>query len=219
MNSKNLSGWFLVLGPLTAFIFSGLLPSFLIETGTDGGMRAWISDIEDKEALTTIFTVISSIGWVSAFIGTVLLCDSMQGANKPGSVLARIGGIIMIGLAALAMVASMDSLASLNLLNNELGDSAQNKADAVVAQIVSRTIWTGLFFFWGIAFVLIGGALVIQKRLNSIVAWIFVVFGTLFVILSVTPIELAQNVGFLIFGIMSLNTVIAGVLRLRETDD
>ena len=44
-------------------------------------------------------------------------------------------------------------------------------------------------------------------------------FGTLFVILSVTPIELAQNVGFLIFGIMSLNTVIAGVLRLRETED
>ena len=125
----------------------------------------------------------------------------------------------MIGLAALAMVASMDSLASLNLLNNELGDAAQNKADAVVAQIVSRTIWTGLFFFWGIAFVLIGGALVIQKRLNSIVAWIFVVFGTLFVILSVTPIELAQNVGFLIFGMMSLNTVIAGVLRLRETED
>ena len=117
------------------------------------------------------------------------------------------------------MVASMDSLASLNLLNNELGDAAKNKADAVVAQIVSRTIWTGLFFFWGIAFVLIGGALVIQKRLNSIVAWIFVVFGTLFVILSVTPIELAQNVGFLIFGIMSLNTVIAGVLRLRETQD
>ena len=98
-------------------------------------------------------------------------------------------------------------------------NAAKNKADAVVAQIVSRTIWTGLFFFWGIAFVLIGGALVIQKRLNSIVAWIFVVFGTLFVILSVTPIELAQNVGFLIFGIMSLNTVIAGVLRLRETQD
>ena len=216
MNSKNLSGWFLILGPLIAFIFGGLLSSFLVGTGDT--TREWVANIDSAQGITAILTIIAGVGWVSAFIGTVLLCDSMQGANKPGSVLARMGGIIMIGLAALAMVASMDSLASLNLLNNELGDAAQNKADAVVAQIVSRTIWTGLFFFWGIAFVLIGGALVIQKRLNSIVAWIFVVFGTLLVILSVTPIELAQNVGFLIFGIMSLNTVIAGVLRLRETD-
>ena len=216
MNSKNLSGWFLILGPLIAFIFGGLLSSFLVGTGDT--TREWVANIDSAQGITAILTIIAGVGWVSAFIGTVLLCDSMQGSNKPGSVLARMGGIIMIGLAALAMVGSMVDLATVEMLQSD-GDIAQNTSDAVTIQIVGRTIWQGLFFFWGIAFVLIGLALVLQKRLHLIVNWVFVVFGTLFVILSVIPLDLAQAVGFLIFGIMSLNTVIAGVLRLRETAD
>ena len=216
MNSKNLSGWFLILGPLIAFIFGGLLSSFLVGTGDT--TREWVANIDSAQGITAILTIIAGVGWVSAFIGTVLLCDSMQGPNKPGSVLARMGGIIMIGLAALAMVGSMVDLATVEMLQSD-GDIAQNTSDAVTIQIVGRTIWQGLFFFWGIAFVLIGLALVLQTRLHLIVNWVFVVFGTLFVILSVIPLDLAQAVGFLIFGIMSLNTVIAGVLRLRETAD
>ena len=216
MNSKNLSGWFLILGPLIAFIFGGLLSSFLVGTGDT--TREWVANIDAAQGITAILTIIAGVGWVSAFIGTVLLCDSIQGDDKPGTVLARIGAIIMIGLAALAMVGSMVDLATVGMLQSDGGDIAQKTSDAVTIQIVGRTIWQGLFFFWGIAFVLIGLALVLQKRLHLIVDWIFVVFGALFVTLSVIPLDLAQTVGFLIFGIMSLNTVIAGVLRLRETE-
>ena len=47
---------------------------------------------------------------------------------------------------------------------------------------------------------------------------IFVVFGALFVILTVTPLGLAQTVGFVVFGIMVLNTIAAGVFQLRAEE-
>ena len=65
---------------------------------------------------------------------------------------------------------------------------------------------------------MLGTVLVKQKKLNIIVDWIFVVFGALFVILLLMPWTLAQNIGFLIFGVMVLNTIAAGVFQLRENE-
>lgn len=65
---------------------------------------------------------------------------------------------------------------------------------------------------------MVGIALVMQKKLNIVVDWIFVVFGALFVILTVTPLGLAQTVGFVVFGIMVLNTIAAGVFQLRAEE-
>ena len=97
--------WFLILGPLTVFIFGALLDGILIgewETPTDA-----IAEMTAEQGLKGVFTILGSLGFVFAFIGTVLLCDSMQGDDKPGGVLARIGMILFIALTALAIAASM----------------------------------------------------------------------------------------------------------------
>ena len=75
-----------------------------------------------------------------------------------------------------------------------------------------------MFFFWGIAFLILGTALVMQKKLHIVVDWLFVIFGALFVILSIVPIDLPASVGLIIFGLMSLNTVAAGIIQLRGKD-
>ncbi len=219
MSSKNLTGWFLILGPLTVFVFGALLDGILVgpgETPTDT-----VTEITAKQGLAGALTILGSIGFVFAFIGTVLLCDSMQVGDKPGRVLARIGMIIFMALTALAMAASMTDWASLDAIQakaTETTDAAKWVEHAVTMQVVGQTLWSGLFFFWGIGFVFVGAALVIQKKLNLVVDWIFVVFGALFVILTLVPLDLAQNIGFLIFGIMVLNTIVAGVFQLREKE-
>jgi len=219
MSSKNLIGWFLILGPLTVFIFGALLDGVLIgegETPTDA-----IAEMAAEQGLKGVFTILGSLGFVFAFIGTVLLCDSMQGDDKPGGVLARIGMILFIALTALAIAASMTDWASLGAIGadiTETTDAAKWLEHAVTIRVVGDALWAGLFFFWGIGFIFVGAALVMQKRLHLVVDWIFVIFGALFVILSVIPLDLAQNAGFIIFGIMVLNTVVAGIFQLRAKE-
>ena len=218
MTTKNLTGWFLILGPLTVFLFGFLLTAILIGQGNTPAEA--VTEIMANQALTVIFTVIGALGFVAAFIGTVLLLDSMSGDDKPGGVLARIGIIIFIGLTALAMVASMTNMASLAAIQAEATDTVEITASkfsmAVTTQLVGNVIWAGLFFFSGVGFILVGTVLVIQKRLNLIVDWIFVISGSLFVILSVIPLDLAQLIQGIIFGIMVLNMIVGGVVVLKE---
>ena len=156
-----------------------------------------------------MFTFLASLGFVFAFIGVVLLLDSMQKIDKAGSTLARIAMIIFLALTALAIVVTMADWASLNAIQN---DQVEN---AITIQIVSGTIWAGLFFFWGIRFVFAGRAFTLQKRLHPVVNWIYVVFGGVFVLLTVPPLNLGMFI-FLVFSIMVLNTIAGGIVLLKE---
>ena len=216
MSSKNLIGWALIIGPLSAFLFGGLLTGILIGPGETAAEA--VSEMQAKIGLKSVFTILGSLGFVFAFIGTVLLSNSMRGDGKPGSLLASISTVIFIALTTLAMAATMSDWAALGSLQNDNLDAAAQISNAVTITLVGNALWAGLFFFWGIGFLTLGTALVMQRKLNVIVDWIFVVFGALFVILLLMPWDLAQNVGFLIFGVMVLNTIAAGVFQLRADE-
>ena len=214
MTSKQLSGWLLVLGPATVFIFGGVLKTLLI--GPAETAASAVTELDANQGVAFILTILGAIGFVGALIGAVMLSDEMRVGDKLSNGLARIGGIIFVGLAALAMVAAMVDVATLGALQSTAGDAAQRFQSAVQIQIIGQTVWAGMFFFWGIAFLILGAALVMQKKLHIVVDWLFVIFGALFIILSLVPLDLAAAVGLIIFGLMSLNTVAAGIIQLRS---
>lgn len=216
MTSKQLSGWLLVLGPAIVFIFGAVLKNILI--GPAETASSAVTELDANQGVAFILTIIGAIGFVGALIGAVMLADETRVGDKLSNALGRVGGIIFVGLAALAMVAAMIDVASLGALQSTAGDAAQRFQSAVQIQIIGQTIWAGLFFFWGIAFLILGTALVMQKKLHIVVDWLFVIFGALFVILSIVPLDLAASVGLIIFGLMSLNTVAAGIIQLRGKD-
>ena len=71
-----------------------------------------------------------------------------------------------------------------------------------------------MLFYWGVGFIIFGIAALMQKRLHMIVDWIFVVFGTIFLILSIAPVDLGQLI-FIVFGLMVINTIVGGVFVLK----
>mgnify|MGYP001429044663 CR=1 FL=1 len=216
MTSKQLSGWLLVLGPLTVFILAGFLKTVLV--GPAETTLSAVTEIDANQSVTVILTILGAIGFVAALIGAIMLTDEMRVGDKLSNGLARIGGVILVGITALAMVAAMVDAATVGALQSTAGDAAQRFQSAVQIQIIGQTLWAGMFFFWGIAFLLLGMALVMQKKLHIVVDWLFVIFGALFVILSIVPLDLAASVGLIIFGLMSLNTVAAGIIQLRSKD-
>ena len=121
MSTKNLTAWFLILGPLSVFA-ANFLTSILIGQGETAADR--IAEMTDQQALTGVFTFLASLGFVFAFIGVVLLLDSMQKIDKAGSTLARIAMIIFLALTALAIVVTMADWASLNAIQNDQVENA-----------------------------------------------------------------------------------------------
>ena len=138
----------------------------------------------------------------------------MSGEDKPGGIVAQISTVLFIGLVTLAIVGSLSDLATVGAIQSKATDAAINFSNAVTIQIVGGVLWNGLFFYWGVAFIIFGIAALMQKRLHLIVDWVFVVFGTIFLILSIAPIDLGQAI-FIVFGLMVVNTIVGGIFLLK----
>ena len=211
MNSNKIIGWMLIIGPIVTFI-TGFLASILI--GQANTPTEAVQEIMDNQNLTTILTVVNSLGFVSALVGATLLSKTMSGEDKPGGIVAQISTVLYIGLVTLAIVGSLSDLATVGAIQSKATDAAINFSNAVTIQIVGGVLWNGLFFYWGVAFIIFGIAALMQKRLHLIVDWVFVVFGTIFLILSIAPIDLGQAI-FIVFGLMVVNTIVGGVFLLK----
>ncbi|MBM24557.1 MAG: hypothetical protein CL760_02465 [Chloroflexi bacterium] len=211
MNSNKIIAWMLIIGPIVTFI-TGFLASILI--GQANTPTEAVQEIMDNQNLTTILTVVNSLGFVSALVGATLLSKTMSGEDKPGGIVAQISTVLFIGLVTLAIVGSLSDLATVGAIQSKATDAAINFSNAVTIQIVGGVLWNGLFFYWGVAFIIFGIAALIQKRLHLIVDWVFVVFGTIFLILSIAPIDLGQAI-FIVFGLMVVNTIVGGVFLLK----
>ena len=211
MNSNKIIAWMLIIGPIVTFI-TGFLASILI--GQANTPTEAVQEIMDNQNLTTILTVVNSLGFVSALVGATLLSKTMSGEDKPGGIVAQISTVLFIGLVTLAIVGSLSDLATVGAIQSKATDAAVNFSNAVTIQIVGGVLWNGLFFYWGVAFIIFGIAALMQKRLHMIVDWIFVVFGTIFLILSIAPVDLGQLI-FIVFGLMVINTIVGGVFVLK----
>ena len=211
MNSNKIIAWMLIIGPIVTFI-TGFLASILI--GQANTPTEAVQEIMDNQNLTTILTVVNSLGFVSALVGATLLSKTMSGEDKPGGIVAQISTVLFIGLVTLAIVGSLSDLATVGAIQSKATDAAINFSNAVTIQIVGGVLWNGLFFYWGVAFIIFGIAALMQKRLHLIVEWVFVVFGTIFLILSIAPIDLGQAI-FIVFGLMVVNTIVGGVFLLK----
>lgn len=211
MNSNKIIAWMLIIGPIVTFI-TGFLASILI--GQANTPTEAVQEIMDNQNLTTILTVVNSLGFVSALVGATLLSKTMSGEDKPGGIVAQISTVLFIGLVTLAIVGSLSDLATVGAIQSKATDAAINFSNAVTIQIVGGVLWNGLFFYWGVAFIIFGIAALMQKRLHLIVDWVFVVFGTIFLILSIAPIDLGQAI-FIVFGLMVVNTIVGGIFLLK----
>ena len=211
MNSNKIIAWMLIIGPIVTFI-TGFLASILI--GQANTPTEAVQEIMDNQNLTTILTVVNSLGFVSALVGATLLSKTMSGEDKPGGIVAQISTVLFIGLVTLAIVGSLSDLATVGAIQSKATDAAIYFSNAVTIQIVGGVLWNGLFFYWGVAFIIFGIAALMQKRLHLIVDWVFVVFGTIFLILSIAPIDLGQAI-FIVFGLMVVNTIVGGVFLLK----
>ena len=86
---------------------------------------------------------------------------------------------------------------------------------AAIVDIVADGIFSSIFFYWGIGNILLGTAVLIQKRLHLVVGCLLVIFGILPVLFTVIDVDISNNVGFIVWIGVSLTATAAGVFVLR----
>ena len=206
MSTKTLTGWLLVLGPILTFLIIGVLYAALIGDG-DAGPDS-VEELMKIIQLSLIVRSLGSVVFVGSFIGMALLAKSMNSGDTAGSAYATVAGVIFVGITAAGLIASGMNFAIMSIAETDTGTAA-------IVDIVADGIFSSIFFYWGIGNILLGTAVLIQKRLHLVVGWLLVIFGILPVLFTVIDVDISNNVGFIVWIGVSLTATAAGVFVLR----
>lgn len=207
MSSQRATGWLLIAGPVLTFLVWAVLWQGLIgaqETPADS-----ITEQLANPQLARILGLIGSLAFVGTFFGLALLALSMQGDDKPGGTYAGLAALSFAAITAAAVV-------GVGLSSGALDAAEQNVADGVAIETISDALFNGVFIFWAVGNLLLGTAIVMQKNLHAVMAWLLVGFGVFMLATTVLdPAVVPEAAEIFLWAGLSALTAAAGVLTLR----
>ncbi len=208
MSSKSLTGWMLAIGPIGMFLVWGVLEPVVIGSG-DTPQEA-LEQALANETTWFIFGIIGSLCFISIFIGLSLLSISMRGEGKVGDAWAGASAIIFAALAAVGIAATGLSIEAVAIANE------QGVAAGVPLQNVGDALWGGFGLFFGIAAIMLGTTIALQKTAPVLLGWLFALVGV-FLFLG-TLIDWDDTViGIVVWLVMTLTVASIGIVTLRST--
>tara|TARA_Y100000590_G_scaffold190943_1_gene217304 strand:+ start:202 stop:828 length:627 start_codon:yes stop_codon:yes gene_type:complete len=207
MNTRSLTGWLLIGGPILTFVVVGVLYTQLI--GDQETAASSVKEMMAKPELARLLIGIGSLVFVSMLLGLTLFARTLRGDDKPGGGYADVATIIFAGVSALAIAAT-------GLSGGALEASKLSETIAVNIEAVSQALFGALWFFMGVGFLLIGTAMILQKRLHVALAGFYIAFGAFVIIGSLYDLNLADTVGLVVWIGMTVAVAATGLLHLKE---
>ncbi|MAP37925.1 MAG: hypothetical protein CL698_09855 [Chloroflexi bacterium] len=209
MNSKTLSSWMLMAGPIVFFVVIIGVWGAVIGEGETAAEN--VANIIDKPTLASILVMIGSIAYVSIFVGYALTAWSRADGSTTAGTLASVASLIFVGIAAISM----------GFTGAHFGVIGGGEEDAVESAWVMAVIDNGLsstFWFWALGNIILGAALFIEKKINNIGPLLLILWGVLIVLMHFTvEIEdFPRVIGMIIFMGMMVVTIVFGFFNLKS---
>ena len=209
MNSKTLSSWMLMAGPIVFVVFIIGVWGAVIGEGETAAEN--VANLIDKPTLASILVMIGSIAYVSIFIGYALIAWSRADGSTTAGTLASVASLIFVGIAAISM----------GFTGAHFGVIGGGEEDAVESAWVMAVIDNGLsstFWFWALGNIILGAALFIEKKINNIGSLLLILWGVLIVLMHFTvEIEdFPRVIGMIIFMGMMVVTIVFGFFNLKS---
>ena len=157
--------------------------------------------------------LLGCVGLLSTIIGTVFLSRSMQGDQKRGSDLAGLAAVLAFLSAGIVLVVVGLHMA---MDNSEWVAKGGNVETAYATQ---DGIWHVVDLSMGVAVLLLGIAIVLQKNFHLVVGGLTAIFGACLVIGSLIGADHEAGEGILVlgfFGWLIITLVIGGLILLAE---
>ena len=216
MNSRSLTGWCLVLGPLLMFIIWGLLDPLVIGDASGEGLSpseetlGYLELAAAKPVVANLFGFLGSLAMIATIAGFTWLSRSIKGA---GATWASIPGFIFPALAAVAIGFIGLSISAQDLFADGF------TAAAAQLEVVGNNLGGGFGLFWGIGALFLGTALTCEKNIPAFLGWVLTITGLIMVVTSAFSGGQGGTFGFIIWIVMSLATIGVGINILRGNAD
>ena len=218
MNPKFLTGGLLIIGSLLIFAGFGESNDELI-TATDH-----VSNIAEDTQSHLYFTLLDMTAVIAMMTGWIFLGLSMHGSGKSGSLLAKVAVTLTIICLPIVIVSSGLSLAVIYMIEDALKPENAAAMGALMVEaewlyIISEGVSSPgvIFNVIGIAWILIGIAIVLQKNLHLILGIVVIIIGAAMFVANIADNDIIWMIAFLGMLIGSLATGILSIIN-RNVD-
>ena len=209
MNSKTLSSWMLIVAPVLFFLIFFIGWDALVGDGETAAEDVAI--VLGKATLVGILTMIGTIIMGCMTTGFALLAWAKADGSTAEGTLASIAAMIFVGMTAVVFI-------GLGMTYPVIGDGGEKLVEAEWIWAVSDSIFAGLFLAWTLGNVVLGAALLIEKKINQIASILLLLTGILMLILHllVGIDDLPEIIWIVPFLLAIISAVVLGIFHLRS---
>ena len=209
MNSKTLSSWMLIIAPVLFFLIFFI--GWEAAVGDGETTAEDVANVLAKPTIVSIFTILGTIILGSMTTGFALLAWSKADGSTAEGTLASIAAMIFVGMTAIVLLL-------MGMTYPVIGEGEEKLVEAEWIWVVSDSMFAGLFLAWSIGNVVLGAALLIEKKINQIASGLLLLTGILMLImhLLVGIDDLLEIIWIVPFLLAIISAVVLGIFHLRS---
>ena len=209
MNSKTLSSWMLIIAPVLFFLIFFI--GWEAAVGDGETTAEDVANVLAKPTIVSIFTILGTIILGSMTTGFALLAWSKADGSTAEGTLSSIAAMIFVGMTAIVLL-------TMGMTYPVIGEGEEKLVEAEWIWTVSDSMFAGLFLAWSIGNVVLGAALLIEKKINQIASGLLLLTGILMLImhLLVGIGDLLEIIWIVPFLLAIISAVVLGIFHLRS---
>ncbi len=209
MNSKTLSSWMLIIAPVLFFLIFFI--GWEAAVGDGDTTAEDVANVLAKPTIVSIFTILGTIILGSMTTGFALLAWSKADGSTAEGTLSSIAAMIFVGMTAIVLLL-------MGMTYPVIGEGEEKLVEAEWIWTVSDSMFAGLFLAWSIGNVVLGAALLIEKKINQIASGLLLLTGILMLImhLLVGIGDLLEIIWIVPFLLAIISAVVLGIFHLRS---
>ena len=209
MNSKTLSSWLLMIGPILFVLVGWILWDILIGEGETA--KENVALLNENTTISSLVLALGSISVISVFVGYALFAWGRAEGSTTSGTLASVASLIFVGIIALMMAATGSTWMI-------LGSEGSDLIEAEWILATSDALFPAAIWFWSLGNIILGAALFIEKKINPIASVLLLVAAAIQVIMMLDllgDVEIIWMIGF--FGTM-IASIVLGFFNLKSEE-
>lgn len=215
MNTRSLTSWLLILGPIGMFLIWFILDPMVIGDVPEGlsPSEEAIAGLQldlDQQALSNVMNMIGGFAFMGIFAGLAMLSRTLQGG---GAAFGTLAGILFPAVIAIAVAGFGLSVEATNYLADG------NKDIAATLEITSNGLFGAMPMILGLGLILLGLGIARENgSLPALLGWVLFIFGIGMMSGMFLDFSGDNPIGMVVWMGWMIVTVVTGVISLRTSD-
>ena len=214
MNTRSLTSWLLILGPIGMFLIWFILDPMVIGEAPEGlsPSETAIASLQldlDQEALSNVMNMIGGFAFIGIFAGLAMLSRSLQGG---GAAFGTLAGILFPAVVAIAVAGFGLSVEA----QSHLADG--HRDIAATLEITSDGLFGAMPMILGLGLILLGLGIARENgSLPAPLGWVIFIFGIGMMTGMFLDFSGGNPIGMVVWLGWMIITVATGVANLRTS--